>query len=342
VVALLVLFFTHRLVLRPVRALSQATRRLAAGDLEHVIELESDDELGRLAASFNTMTRELQRAQGELQALMQSLERQVDDRTRALRDAQAALVQSEKMSSLGKLAASIAHEINNPLAGILTISKLLLRTLEAGPPGERDVPGFQRQLRLVERETERCTTIVRNLLAFARQRPLSNAEIDACAPLEEALGLAGHQAKMQNVVVERRLPGPLPVEGDFGQLRQACLNLVINAIEAMPAGGTLTASARALEDGGVELEVTDTGQGIPPEILPRVLDPFFTTKEKGTGLGLSVVYGIVRRHGGRLDVASTPGQGTQVRLRLPRRLPAPAPEAEPLGAVLRPGGGAGA
>jgi len=326
VLGALVLVFARVFVLRPVRELVRGTREVAAGALDHVIPVRSDDELGRLAESFNAMTAELKRARAELHALAAGLERQVEERTHALKDAQAAMIQSEKMISLGKLAASIAHEINNPLAGILTIAKLVVRTLESGPPTEKDLPAMRRQLSLVERETERCATIVRNLLAFARQRPLSPAEIDANAPLEEALSLASHRAQMQSVRIERHLAGPLPVEADFGQLRQACLNLIINAIEAMPSGGGLTVSSRALDDGGAELSVSDTGPGIPADLMDRVLDPFFTTKEKGTGLGLSVVYGIVERHGGKLELSNPPEGGARVVVRLPRRR---APEAPP-------------
>jgi two-component system NtrC family sensor kinase len=271
-----------------------------------------------LASSFNHMTRSLRRAESEIRTLLEGLERQVEERTAALRSTQNQLIQSEKMASLGKLAASIAHEVNNPLAGILTTAKLLLRTLQEGPLDERGQAGFARNLKLVERETHRCTAIVRNLLDFARQREpaLKPVDVNACA--EEALSLLRNQMAIQGVALESRLGDLPPVQADFGQLRQALVNVLLNACEAMPGGGTLAVSSRPGADGAsVEIEVRDTGSGIAPEHVSQIFDPFFTTKEKGTGLGLSVVYGVVERHGGRLDIESAVGRGTAMRIRLP-------------------------
>jgi two-component system NtrC family sensor kinase len=262
------------------------------------------------------MERSLASANAERDQLLENLERQVQERTAALERAQAQLIQTEKLSSLGKLSASIAHEINNPLAGILTTAKLLIRTLD----GETDArtPFMIKHLRLVQRETERCTAIVRNLLGFARERPLTLGDIDVNAALEEALFLASNQISLQNIVLQREL-APLPVvRADFGQIRQALANLVLNACDAMAHGGTLfVRSASDPVNGMVEITIRDTGHGMPPEVLSKVLDPFFTTKEKGTGLGLSVVYGVVERHGGRLAIDSAVGEGTAVTIRLP-------------------------
>ncbi|HSK10600.1 MAG TPA: ATP-binding protein [Vicinamibacterales bacterium] len=308
--------FLRRYVTRPLGELVAATGRIAQGDLDMRVPVRGTDEIGQLASSFNVMTSSLREARGELQQLNESLEQQVTERTSALRDAQAQLVQSEKMSSLGKLAASVAHEINNPLAGILTYSKLLIRMHEEGELTEKVRASCVRNLRLVQRETERCSAIVRNLLDFARQRPPTLKEIDLSAVAEEALSLLGHRLQMQNVALVKDLP-PLPhVKADFGQMRQAFVNIALNAAEAMGNGGTLTVRARAAGR-MVEVEFVDTGPGIPPDDLSRILDPFFTTKEKGTGLGLSVVYGLIERHGGKLDISSTVGVGTTVVLRLP-------------------------
>ncbi|MHB8873425.1 MAG: sensor histidine kinase [Myxococcaceae bacterium] len=312
-----VAFFADRFLVRPVRALARATEQVARGDLEHRIEVNTPDELGALALSFNVMTDALKKTQGELGALMAGLERQVQERTSALKQAQDQLVQSEKMSSLGKLCASIAHEINNPLAGILTSAKLLLRNLDEGPPDEAARETSAKLLKLVQRETERCSTIVRNLLDFARQRPLSLKAVDVNGALDETLSLLSNQLSMQKVKLERRLSPVPPVMADFGQLRQAFLNIVLNAAEAMREGGTLGVSSGLIPGGLVEITVSDSGVGIPPDILPRVIDPFFTTKERGTGLGLSVVYGIVERHGGRVEIGSLVGKGTTVVVRLP-------------------------
>jgi len=312
-------FFARRLVVRPVAQLLEGTRRIAEGDLRHRILLEGnrEDEIGLLARSFNRMTESLARADAEIRELMEGLERQVEQRTAALKDTQTQLVHAEKMASLGRLAASIAHEINNPLAGILTFAKLMIRTLEDGSAAVPR-PGHLKNLRLVQREAERCTAIVRNLLDFARQRAMTLVAVDVGAVVEEALSLVAHQLALKGVAVEKRLAAVPPVQGDFGQLRQAFVNVILNACDAMGAGGRLTVTARTVgESGPVELTFEDTGMGIPSEHLARIFDPFFSTKEKGTGLGLSVVYGIVERHGGRMDVRSEVGKGTSLRIRLP-------------------------
>jgi len=307
----------HRVV-RPVEALVQATRRVAHDELETEIHVDAKGELGLLAASFNEMIRSLRRVEGELQALNEQLEEKVVERTGELRAAQDTLVRTEKLSSLGKLSASIAHEINNPLAGILTFAKLMIRTIEHGPVGETERRTLVKQLALVQRETERCTAIVRNLLDFARERPLQLKDVDVNHVVEEVFSLVANQTAMLGVEASKDL-APVPkVEADFGQLRQAFINIVINAIEAMGKGGHLRVSTRPLPgQDALEVVFQDDGPGIPPELMQKIFDPFFTTKEKGTGLGLSVVYGIVERHKGRVSVESEPGKGTRFTIWLP-------------------------
>ena len=320
VMGLLLYVFSRHHVVRPVAALVQATRRVARDQLELEVPVTFSGELGILATSFNEMTRSLRHTKGELDALMRGLEKQVEDRTAALRAAQDQLVRSEKLSSLGKLSASIAHEINNPLAGILTFAKLIVRTLDQGAPDDATRKSLIKNLHLVERETERCSAIVRNLLDFARERPLALKDTNVHAVVEEAVQLLANQIQIQGVVLEKRLaPVPL-VDGDFGQLRQAFVNVMMNACEAMARGGRLTIET-AVVDGGrwVEIAFQDSGPGIPPDHLSKIFDPFFTTKEKGTGLGLSVVYGIIERHGGKIELTTEVGKGTRVMLRLPPR-----------------------
>jgi two-component system NtrC family sensor kinase len=315
--ASLVTWFAHRKIVRPVQELLQATQRLAAGDLSQRVPVSTSTEIGELERSFNEMGAGLAAARQERDALLASLERKVEERTAALTRAQDQLVRSEKLSSLGRLAASVAHEINNPLAGILTYAKLLLRTFEPGAAGDPKLASAVKNLGLVKRETERCSAIVRNLLDFARERPLRTTDVDLRAVVDEALVLIANQAKLQNVEILRDLELVPPVLGDFGQLRQACVNVVINACDAMKHGGTLRIATTQDADGTLALSFADTGVGIPPDNLRKVLDPFFTTKEKGTGLGLSVVYGILERHGGTVDISSVVGQGTIVTFRLP-------------------------
>jgi len=318
VTALFAVMLAHRTVGRPVRDLVAATHKLAAGDFTQEVRVLSSDEVGQLGRSFNEMVGVLDKARADRLQLLHTLEQQVEERTAALTRAQDQLVQTEKMSSLGRLAASVAHEINNPLAGILTYAKLTVRMLDADTVSEQTRASCVRSLRLVQRETERCTAIVRNLLEFARQRPLALADTDPAAVLDEALSLVGHQATLQGVTIERTVE-PLPhLRADSGQLRQAFVNIVLNACEAMPSGGSVRVAGRTVDGGAtVEITFTDTGPGIPPDRLPKIFDPFFTTKEKGTGLGLSVVYGIVERHGGTIRVESQAGHGTTFVLRMP-------------------------
>jgi two-component system NtrC family sensor kinase len=316
VLAALLYLFGRAEVVEPVAALLEGTRRVARDELDLEIRVHSRGELGVLAGSFNEMTRALRRLEDELAGVMDGLEREVEARTADLRAAHETLLRAEKLSSLGKLSASIAHEINNPLAGILTFAKLVSRTLAEGTPDDAKRAGLQRNLALVERETQRCSAIVRNLLDFTRERPMKPGPLDPRRAVDEALSLVENQAQTQGITVERDL-GPVPdVLADFGQLRQAFLNVALNACEAMGSSGRLRVVTRAL-DGAVEIAFADTGPGIPPERLASIFDPFFTTKEKGTGLGLSVVYGIVERHGGTIDVRSDPGEGTTFTFRLP-------------------------
>ncbi len=310
----------RRHLVRPVGALVQATRRVARQDLEEEIPPAFDGELGLLAEHFNAMTRSLRRTRGELRGLLADLERRVAERTDAVEAARAELVRTEKLAALGRLSASIAHEINNPISGIMTFARLIARTLEHGPPDEAAKKVTLRHLALVEREAERCSEIVGHLLDFAHERPALLAELSPAAVVEDALALVSNQLRIQGVQVERQL-APVPhTLGDFAQLRQACVNVLMNACEAMPHGGRLVVGVGPAQGGSaVALSFADSGPGIPAEKLERVFDPFFSTKEKGTGLGLSVVHGVVARHGGTVSIESAPGKGTSVVLRLPVR-----------------------
>jgi len=226
---------------------------------------------------------------------------------RRLKESQAQLVHAEKLTSLGQLAASVAHEINNPLAGVLTYTRLLARKISADTFKKEEALEY---LSTVESEVNRCSRIIRNLLDFSRQAQPRLKPVDMNQVLEQVLAMVGHQAQMQKVEIVREFDSPLPgVMADFDQMQQVFVNLTLNAIQAMSGGGKLT--LRTLSGGGqVQVDVRDTGSGISKENLSRLFMPFFTTKEKGVGLGLAVVRRIVDRHKGKVQVQSEVGKGT--------------------------------
>ncbi len=234
---------------------------------------------------------------------------------------QARLLQQDKMISLGRLAASVVHEINNPLAGILNYVRLMGKILRRDQLRPGQIEKFQGYIDLVESELSRCSQIVSNLLAFSRKSKMERSPIDINELLRRCVLLSRHKMTLQGIQVRTQLAPHLPpVPGDFNQIQQCVINLIFNAVDAMPQGGILTlASAFDARQGLVEIRVADTGCGISQEDLPRIFDPFFTTKVegKGLGLGLSTVYGIVDRHRGTVDVRTDTGRGTVFLIRLP-------------------------
>lgn len=317
-----ILVFVHK----PVRELIEGTETVAGGDLQHRLPVHSSDELGELAASFNKMTVDLERARAEITAWAQSLEQRVEKKTEQLQRAQEGLIASEKMASLGKLAATVAHEVNNPLFGILTYARLALRALEKNDIDAAAKAEALEQLRIIERESRRCGGIMKNLLTFARQTPPRRERHDLNVLVERAVTLVRHQYQLQSIELETVPARDLPsccCDGD--QIQQAVLALLVNAADAMPAGGQVRVSTEA-DPSGKEVSVTvaDTGPGIDPDVLPKIFEPFFTTKEEQhrTGLGLAVAKGIIDRHGGSINVSSKPGEGTTFVVSLPLETPA--------------------
>jgi two-component system NtrC family sensor kinase len=312
IIGTVLIALTQKMVNVPVRNLLFHTRRLASGDLEQrQLGFVRSDEMGELTQSFNDLTHNLKTARSELEDWNRHLEEKVEERTRELGQMQAQLIRSEKLASLGELVAGIAHEINNPLTGILVFSTLM-----------RDKPGldpaFRRDLQTVVQETERCARIVRGLLEFSRESIPRKEWVDLHEIVERALGLIEHQAFFQDVQVSRFFaPEMPPVQIDGHQIEQVFVNILVNAGHAMNGRGKLEI-ATVLGESFVAIHFGDNGCGIPKENLARVFDPFFTTKEsEGTGLGLSVSYGIVENHGGEISVSSTVGEGTVFTVRLP-------------------------
>ncbi len=253
----------------------------------------------------------------------------VEMRAQAIKQDLARVVQEDKLLALGKLVASVAHEINNPIASILNFSKLLLSCLDQGPTSDEDLAKWKRWLELTVHEAERSRDIVGNLLSFARQQNVEPKRLDLLEIIDQIVQLTRHRMEIGGVELECRIPKePLEIWGDPTQIQQCLTNLVFNALEAMPQGGKLSIEAGTDDGGMIYAEVRDTGNGIAPEVLPHIFEPFFSTKNEvqGVGLGLSMVYGIIREHKGRIDVESQPGQRTRFRITLPHADQAVDPE----------------
>lgn len=313
--------FIWSVVARPMKRLLSGIQKVGAGDVTQHLPVDSQDEFGELAISFNKMTQSLARAQQENDAWAQTLEQRVEEKTRDLEGAQRALFEREKMASIGKLAATVAHEVNNPLEGILTYAHLTLKKLEKLPCDPAPRSEMQENLHTIERESRRCGDLMRNLLAFARKSPSQREGHDLNELIRHGLALIRHQMELRSIDLKTDLQVGLPlVLCDAGQIRQVILAILVNATEAMPAGGTLhVSSSLNTQRQNVELRFRDTGVGIPAEALPHIFDPFFTTKEgkQNTGLGLAVAHSILQQHGGAISVKSAPGQGAEFSVSLP-------------------------
>ncbi|MFN7995959.1 MAG: ATP-binding protein [Bryobacteraceae bacterium] len=316
--------FVWAVVYRPVKDLIAGTHRVAGGELEYRLTVRSQDELSDLAASFNKMTAEVAGVHNEI-------EQRVQQKTRELELANRSLLRSEKMASIGKLAATVAHEVNNPLFGILTYARLTLREVEKGAAGSHK--DIVENLGIIERESKRCGDIMRNLLTFARQAPSHREPNDLNALIGRAMVLVRHQAELLGIEIRSNFQDDLPpVFCDAGQVQQTVLVLLVNATEAMPHGGFLEVSTEMDAAGEhARIRVRDSGMGIPPEVLPQIFDPFFTTKEEQqrTGLGLAVARSIIEQHGGEITVESSPGKGTEFVVALPVATPATDPLGTP-------------
>ncbi len=318
-IGLATVVLTRRFVGRPIRRLIEGTTAVGELELDRPIDVGTSGELAALALSFNAMRERLRTTLAQLNELTHGLERQVEIRTAELRAAEQKLAQGDRLASLGKLAATVAHEINNPISGVLNLARLLRRLLgEEGVPPER-LEEFRRYLAQVEAETARVGRIVADLLSFSRQARPRAGRADLNGVVSSALAILAHRFRSGSVAIAPVLASGLPeVLGDASQLQQVVVNLVVNGVEAISGEGRV--EVRTLVRGGRPvLEVTDTGSGIAAGNLSRIFDPFFTTKEEGKalGLGLAVVYGIVEGHGGDIEVESEPGRGTTFRVTLP-------------------------
>ncbi|MGE5176511.1 MAG: sensor histidine kinase [Hyphomicrobiales bacterium] len=314
--------FIWRLVRRPVKRLIAGTERIAAGHLDAEIPVDGQDEIGQLAAAFNDMTRELRHARLELTRWSGQLETRLQQKTEELTRTQRHVAHMDKTASLGKLAATVAHELNNPLAGILNYAKLVARTIRESPvriPEESEVDTY---LSLIQREADRSGVIVRNLLMFARHDGATFGPHRLNPIVQRALMLVRHHLEVSDIRLDLALlEGDDQLVCDADQIAQALVALFVNAVEAMPHGGSLRVEVTAASDDSLRMAVGDTGLGIHADVLASIFEPFFSTKDAqgGVGLGLAVVHGIVERHGGTITVASETGQGTKFTITLPRK-----------------------
>jgi two-component system NtrC family sensor kinase len=312
--ALFLLLTVHR----PVRQLVEGTRQVAAGNLSYRIRVRSRDEIGELAGSFNEMTRSLQQAREQNESWSRTLEKRVQEKTEELNKIHEQILQVEKMASLGRLSATVAHELNNPLEGILTYAKLTARRLQKVQ--DPAVPPIREDLELIIREVQRCGSIVKNLLLFSRKQVGEFGIAPVAGIVEQAVRLVQHHFDICGVSFQQEMRTPdASILCDGNQIQQALLALFVNAVESMTGGGTLRLVVDRDQAGNTVILISDTGTGIAPEELPHIFEPFYTTKKEGNGvgLGLSVVYGIVERHAGAVTAYSEPGKGTVFTLTFP-------------------------
>ena len=320
-IALLSWFFVWEVVGRPVKALERGTERLAAGDLGYQIDVRSKDEIGELAHSFNAMSNQLKAEHTENEAWTRTLEQRVEQKTRELKRAHEHALHTEKMASIGKMAAVLAHEINNPLSGILTYAKLLRKWVDSGDGGKNRLKDIDDSLDLIASESRRCGDLVKNLLTFSRTTPINLQSTNLNQVIDRSLRLVQHQFDLAGVHVELELDSDLPpTVCDGAQIEQVLLALMMNALDAMPQGGNLWVTTKLdREESVVRVIVRDDGCGIPAEILLHMFEPFLTTKEtgRGVGLGLAISRSILERHNGNIEVQSEVGRGTTFTVTLP-------------------------
>jgi len=329
ITTIMVVAFIVNAVTKPVTELVEATDQISRGDFSISVQIDQRDEIGQLAQTFNRMTESLKQSRDEIEQYNRTLEEKIIERTHQLEDAQAQLIQSEKLSAIGQLAAGVAHELNNPLGGILGYAQFTLEKLHKNDPSKtsrKEIDSYIRYVTDIEVQARRCKTIVQNLLRFSRSsRAVEFEDVDINRAIEETLTFVEHQLRINQIGLKVELAPKVPIiQGNMGQLQQVFTNLIINAMHASQANSTITIGTRfspALGEfgGTVEVTVADEGSGIAPQDLKKIFEPFFTTKEvgKGTGLGLSVSYGIVKEHGGEISVKSKLGKGSVFTIVLP-------------------------
>ncbi len=313
-------YFVRKMIHNPIRKLNAATKEVANLNLDYKVEIDSRDELGNLAHSFNDMTHQLKEANEAVQNWSSQLENRVKEKSEELEKAQAQLILAAKMASKGELSAMVAHEINNPLSGILSYAKVSSRYLSREELNTETLELIKQNLNFIGEETKRCGNIVKNLLLFSRKTSGDFKEEHLNTIINNSIKVIGHSLKMKELTLVKELDeGNDLLECDASGIQQVLVALIVNATEATAPGGKITIkTSYQPEKDLVRILVTDNGKGIPEDILPHIFEPFLSTKVKSTGLGLSVVYGVVEQHAGVIKVESTLNEGTTFTIDLPR------------------------
>lgn len=321
IVTLLSWLFVWRVVDKPIKALRKGTEHLSQGELGYQIEVRSHDEVGDLAHSFNDMSLQLRSANKQIVNWAKTLEDRVEQKTSELKRAHEHVLHVEKMASIGKMAAVVAHEVNNPLSGILTYAKLLQKWVASGRVSHEKQEEAMQCLELIASESRRCGDLIKNLLTLSRTAPINVQPTDLHAVINRCLLLVRHQLDLVGIQLQLNLADALPlVPCDAAQMEQVFLALIMNAIDAMPRGGNLWINTCVDDQANeIKIQIRDDGAGIAPDILPHIFEPFLTTKEsgRGVGLGLAISRGIVEGHKGRIEVESELGRGTKFTITIP-------------------------
>lgn len=303
---------------KPLQKVLTGIKEIGEGNLDYKIQLKRSDELGLMAKEFNLMSEKLKSAYEEIKDWNENLNKKVEQKNQELKNIYEQIVQVEKLASLGKLSATVAHELNNPLEGILTYSKLVSKKLEKLDDREK-YDDIIKILQLISDESSRCGRIVKDLLHFSHQDELQFVNVSIKKIVDRSLKLMSHHFQINNVKINLNYQiDDIHVECDAQRIEQALIAILVNAVESMPEGGTITISIAKELDNSV-IRISDEGKGIPPEVLPHIFEPFFTTKDKvkDTGLGLAVVYGIIKQHKGKILVEQTSIKGTTFKISLP-------------------------
>jgi two-component system NtrC family sensor kinase len=321
-IVIFLLFFTRKKIKNPLKAIINASEAVSRGDKSTRLEINSNqlNDMRMVSFAFNKMLDNLQSANNELQNWSQQLEYKVQKKSEELSEIQNELIHIERIASLGKLSSSVAHEINNPLSGVLTYTKLVNKHLRKLKVDENDKMPMLKYLKVIETETKRCGEIVKGLLDFSRIDQLDYETNHLHKIMTETYYLMEHQMKIMNINFRTNLSASHDlVKCSENQIKQACIAIILNASEAVCENGEIVLKTSNPDEDHIKIEISDNGVGISPEDIPHIFEPFFSAKQRtsGIGLGLAIVHGIVQSHNGTIGVDSEPGRGTTLTITLP-------------------------